>query len=324
MNKYLRFLFSIGVGLCIVTSACDSRSNNQYLIATNIRAGQAFFTNFRLEAIGIDGLGKVSYNFPKELGYQPNWSPDGKWIVTRVGGRGAGRNADLLFVRSNRNYRYRLITSDQDEVDPSWSPDGKWVIYGSGYDIYSMNVTCILQTQECQPSPIHVAEGRWSDWSPNGENIAFADLACNHQYLPNGPLKTTCTGGIFIIRSDVSNKPVQITPDEQECLQPQWSPDGQQIVASCKDGITLLSPDGSTIESIGVTGGQPRWFPDGSKIIFISSEGEGLGYMVGWEACYASALFTVNPDGSDLQRLTHGEDECILEYTWLPSIVPSK
>lgn len=284
-----------------------------------------FFVSFKLEAIGIDGLGKVSFDFPKELGYQPAWSPDGKWIVTSIGGRMAGSNADLLFISSDGKYRYQLETSEQGESGPTWSPDGKMVLYSSYYDIYMIDASCILQKEKCQPSPIYIAKGLRPAWSPDGKNITFDEIDnCHYEYLCDGGCEMVCTGGVFVVSADGSNKPVQISPDDQRCTQPKWSPDGNYIVADCKDSITLLSPDGSTIKPLGINGGEPTWFPDGSKIAFVSSEGEGLGYMLGWEACYANAIFTINPDGSNLQRLTHGKDECVLEYTWLPTANASK
>lgn len=319
MHKFLSF--SIGITLCMIATACNSRSTNEYLIAANVRQGGMFFVNFKLVAIGIDGLGEFSYDFPKELGYQPNWSPDGNWIVTSVGGRAAGSNADLLFVSSDGKYRYRLVTSEQSEAVPVWSPDGKTVLYRSYYDIYTIDASCILQKEKCQPSPTHIAKGIRPAWSPDGKSITFDEIDnCHYENSCNGSCKMVCIGGVFVVRADGSGEPIQITPDEQICTRPQWSPDGQHIVASCNDGLTLVSPAGSTIKPLGIDGYEPSWFPDGSKIAFVSSKGEGLGYMLGWEACSADALFAINPDGSNLQRLTHGKDECILEYTWLPTI----
>lgn len=283
------------------------------------------FASLKVEAAGADGSGKVSFNFPKKLGYQPNWSPDGKWIVTSVGGREAGSNADLLFISSDGKYRYQVVTSEQSESDPVWSPDGKIVLYSLYYDIYVIDASCILQKEKCQPSPTHIAKGLRPAWSPDGQYVTFDEIHdCHYEYLCDGACEMVCTGGVFVVSANGSHKPTQITPDEKTCMQPQWSPDGQHIIASCNDGLTLLTPDGNTIESLGVDGHKPSWFPDGSRIAFISSKGENLGYMLGWEACYADALFTIYPDGSDLQRLTHGKDECILEYTWLPAINDAK
>ena len=304
MFKHKFFLSSISIGLCILAAACTPHATSRNLVAANMyRDGFPNFGSPQLQVIGMDAAGNAYYDLPRDPGDEPDWSPDGKWIVARVGGGMAGSNADLVFMSADGNYKYQLFTPEQDEFDPSWSPDDKTVVYDSGYDdIYTMDTTCILQKEKCHPQPVLMAKGFRPTWSPDGKNIAF------DKHI-----------SIFVVRLDGKSEPVQITSDEKQCTQPQWSPDGTQIMAICRDSISLVSPDGHSFVTLGVEGNQPSWYPDGSRIAFISGEGEGLGGMLGWETCNANAVFSIKPDGSDLQRITHGKNECILGYTWLPA-----
>jgi Tol biopolymer transport system component len=60
-------------------------------------------------------------------GYRPQWSPDGRWIVTMVTEDDGEQflSSDLVAVRSDGSERVQLTDSpDRLEMNPSWSPDG--------------------------------------------------------------------------------------------------------------------------------------------------------------------------------------------------------
>jgi TolB protein len=84
---------------------------------------------------------------------------------------------------------------------------------------------------------------------------------------------------------------------------PNWSPDGKQIVfESTKDGkfaVYTIQTDGSDLRKL--TSGesndeQPRWSPDGKQIVFISDRSGDL------------RLYTMNADGSGQRRLGNTDD----------------
>jgi TolB protein len=127
-------------------------------------------------------------------------------------------------------------------------------------------------------------------FSPGGRLIAFvrgnaSDSTDNEIYRMNAD--GTCV-------RQLTNSPAQVS-------EPDWSPDGTRIayVRRChivtmnSDGTGVFLTDANQCADPDQWRGTPRWSPDGSKILFVSSEVDGAG-----------DVFTMNPDGSGVARLT--------------------
>lgn len=182
----------------------------------------------------------------------------------------------------------------------AWMADGP---PGSGVvDIWTMNADGTVPTNllsggvdEEQPA-----------WSPDGRRIAFARVSGS----PSG-----CgVGDIYVMDVDGSNV-TQLTTNSLGTVatEPTWSPDGTRIAytlgqqdATCNDGdseIWMMNADGTgqtavTSGGIGIYNGdgEPAWSPDGTKIAFTGWRGASGNQLFG--------IFTINPDGSGITRLT--------------------
>jgi Tol biopolymer transport system component len=225
--------------------------------------------------------------------YDPAWSPDG------------GR---ILFA-SNRFGDFRLFSTgigghsrqfgDVEGTQLVWSPDGKSIAFVSddeeGTDIYIMNVA----TGEYYNFTGHEAPDYTPSWSPDGTKIAFTSQRA---------------GGLNIFVQDVSTNVVeQITTFGAE--QPTWSPDGRFLAFSSslnEDGpdiftLELANNNLRNITQHSAPDYNPAWSPDGKLIAFES-------YRDG-----NPNIYIMNPDGSNVQAITSGEDKGSAPY-WMPRV----
>lgn len=102
-----------------------------------------------------------------------------------------------------------------------------------------------------------VALDRWPAFSPDGSQLAFTSDRTGHYQI--------------YIRSVVpGSSDQQITFDDQDNIQPAWSPKGDYIAyASLKrGGINIIPASGGTIRYRTDFGDSPQWSPDGRKLVF--------------------------------------------------------
>ncbi len=173
-------------------------------------------------------------------------------------------------------------------ASPSWSPDGtKLAFYGeegidnqasigSGTDgIWTMGANGESPTQLIPEGSGHIVT-----WSPDGEIIAF-------DATHGSPSRR-----IYFVNPEGASQPFEALGEH-----PSFSPDGKQIaVKVCRPdcGIWIENPDDSNPRQLTTEGsdGLPAWSPDGEKIAFSRNVDGNVD------------IYTVNIDGSNLQRLT--------------------
>jgi|GEM_PF-5458257 len=240
------------------------------------------------------------------------WSPDGQWVVynRQVKYIGGNRNyAQLEIFMTNTKTGYDLqITNNQNSTGnsnkPKWSPDGTTISYWSDSEqIFSLDVSCIIYYQEnCQLTPRFIVSGINPDWSPDKQRLVYEH-----------------GDSIYVVESNGIIKPEKLA-NSDNCNSPKWSQKKQnEILVNCAiGGISIIDIYENRISNLKIAGYNALWSPDGEKVVFISNQYDGLGAPIGWEKCHAEALFFLDIQSGEIQRLTRENNECILWYALIP------
>jgi Tol biopolymer transport system component len=196
------------------------------------------------------------------------------------------------------------------KVSPDISPDGSKVIF-SAYDspvqVWEVGIdggNPALLSTDCNGIPAECMDGQPA-YSPDGKRIAFLRATETSSILA---IRDLASGAVTILDSTRSSSS-DVWLDE-----PSWSPDGQQIVYykvnhdAAQDKVTdtrifIVNADGSGLHELalpaGTPWGDPDWSPDGTRIVFGSSP---IRYF---NSGKAAEVYSVRPDGTDLQQLTN-------------------
>jgi Tol biopolymer transport system component len=139
-------------------------------------------------------------------------------------------------------------------------------------------------------------------WSADGTQLVFSS-------------STATDADIWVMNADgtgehnVSNDPG--VPD----IQPAWSPDGTQIAfveqrpIDGTSAVWVMDADGSNqqqLTDLRTVNLHPNWSPDGSRIAFATNRDGNL------------ELYTIEPDGTDLTRLTNTPGQQEDNPNWSP------
>jgi Tol biopolymer transport system component len=245
------------------------------------RNGALVFTRGSLVAV-LTPSGAVRELGP---GLNPAWSSDGRRIAyERVDG-------GLWVMDANGANRRRLTRNPFDE-HPSWSPDGRrivfdgaaadapvtshvlWVVDADGSGRRRLGRTTTEPGGNLEPA-----------WSPDGGRILYV-LEERAGFDPFGNIVFST-----ILRTISPNGDVDAAVEpETSGHDPDWSPDGKQIVFEVDEAIWLRDEDGGLRRL--ARGRNPAWSPDAEWIVF---ERKGL-----WR---------VRVDGSDPERITQSADD---------------
>jgi len=153
-------------------------------------------------------------------------------------------------------------------------------------------------------------ENYYPAFAPDGQSVVFASKRTGSYQIYELDLATLAT--------------VQLTHSLDEVAGPAISPDGRLIVFADVHAqysrIWLMNRDGSNPHEVygpsGVDSLDPTWSPDGSRILFSSGVGTD------------KQLFTIAPDGSDLQPVdtafrTRGRTDWSRDGAWIASYAGS-
>lgn len=249
------------------------------------------------------------------LGDDPQWSSDGKWITFSTARYSSlnRRGSSSIFVLSADGSKQYTVVNKGENHHPTWDPNETKIAYDTGSKIWISDMSCFIEGGEhCQPRSVFLAEGSNPDWSPNGEEIAFET---NDHHIA------------VVSLNDPKKQITDLTPN-LEAFTPDWSPEGNRIVFSAydmaKDSLDIFLLDIADAKLENLTNGigvnkMPKWMKDGGRIMFISSDRDELGNIIGLDdTVRSSAIFSINPNNLDLKRIGVNQDEMVIWYTILP------
>jgi Tol biopolymer transport system component len=312
-----------------------------YMGVTEGWLSRFFGYSTKIEVINTDGSGHVNAVLPRALGFEPEWSPDGKWVVFSTEDVNRPYSDPVLHImRSDGSHNVQVTnhgcvvptkergistSCDTGATAPSWSPDGTHIAFQSNNrTIYILDVSCLIRGEKCTFTPRLLTDGQSPDWSPDGKRLVYE--------IYDG--KVSQVYRIYIINADGNETPIDITPDGKSCHDPVWSPSDDKIAMDCTSSsqecgdIYVMNVDGANVTRL-TNGGEramnisPTWSPDGSKLAFISNR-DGLNKCTGNQCCSdirnKDSLFLMDSDGSNTIRLSTKDDEIVRWgwYAWIP------
>ena len=215
--------------------------------------------------------------------YQPDCSPDGRWVAYVKYEKDA---LELWVLDLEKKQSHQLTSGGAVNIEPRFSPDGKRLAFVStSYhgrfhifvgDFHGGELSGVRRvTGESRSDLPRFYYSEFDheispSWSPDGRDLIFVS---NHGHVYG-------TGGFWRMKVEPAGEPREIHYEETAWkARPDFSPDGKRIVyASYLGGqwhqLWLMPSDGGDPFPISYgdfDNTNPRWSPDGTRIAFISN-----------------------------------------------------
>ncbi len=254
--------------------------------------------------------------------YQPDWSPDGRYVVYASG---TGESLELWLLDLSSGARHPLTHDHAVNLEPRWSPDGKRIVYVStAYNRHFHVFIGEIQAGELRNVVRLTGENRSAlpryyysaydheinpTWTRDGREVVFV----SNRGRIHG------TGGLWRMAAEPGAAARELHYEETNWqARPDFSPDGTRLVYS-----SYLGRNGLQLWLLPAEGGEPfplsygdwdethaRWSPDGTQIASVSNrEGNTAIHLLrvpGGDSrdLPVTARITLRPTGTVQLRIT--------------------
>ena len=209
-----------------------------------------------------------------EVQTDPQWSPDGKWLVF-ASDRGGPVD---LWLREVATGTERQLTKAGGAALPAWTPDGREIVFhvqrGLGTEIARVDVA----TGTVTPVRSNLFDPSRVTFSPNGQTLAVAALKANSAKYREG------RNEILLFNRDGTGDRWVVPPTGRGIGArgidgPVWSPDGRHFVFTL-DGLLWSMPVTLTGDPVGPPtrlstelANSPGWTADSKMVFYQATDG---------------------------------------------------
>ena len=136
------------------------------IVFTGLRGGY-----YELRIVSAAGGDRRQLDTQGLRGWDPDWSPDGRWIAFNA--HGEGGYAELWAIPAAGGEVRRLTSLAQNSYNPSWSPDGRWIAFTARdqgpFNLYAIPFAGGPLVQLTDSTAGHIGPR----WSPDGGRLVF-------------------------------------------------------------------------------------------------------------------------------------------------------
>jgi len=121
----------------------------------------------------------VSGTSPSSINQEPNWSPNGKWIVFQRETRYADGYVNLWMITPGGTDLTRITRDHNSDTDASWSPSSTSIVYSTDYHAPSgrAGTNLFIVSAAADGAKVRLTSQCYYDgapsWSPDGKWVSF-------------------------------------------------------------------------------------------------------------------------------------------------------